>query len=93
MKHAYLKTVDNDNKALNLGLFATQLMEEGYLTIVAGYEGSGDSGGIEYICASKEDFDTANEEADSWDPYEDDIRNREGCGIVERGFIILIVTT
>lgn len=62
---------------------AIRLIEEGYKTIVAGYEGSGDSGGIEYISASENDPETAKNEASYWDQYGDDIRNREESGIVE----------
>lgn len=81
--NTYLKINDDDTKKMQLGIFVSQLIDKGYTTIVAGYEGSGDSGGVEYICASKDDFNTVYESASSWEPYGDDIRDEEGAGSVE----------
>lgn len=62
-KNLRINSKENELKWASIALI---FKDKGYKCIVAGYEGSGDSGGIEYIHATKDDFQTACDIADSW---------------------------
>ena len=59
--------IDTKEDGLKWAGIALLLKDKGYKCIVAGFEGSSDSGAIEYIHATEESFEDSLEYADSWE--------------------------
>ena len=68
---AELKIKVKEAEGVKWAAIGMLLKDQGFQCIVAGFEGSGDSGAIEYLVATPEDFKTVCDSADYYE-YEGD---------------------